>query len=169
MDVATLRALFEFNSWADRRTLESCAALAPEQFTRDLHSSFPTVRDTLVHIFGAEWLWLERWQGRMPTALPWAPNFPDHASVSARWAEVHRDLQRFVAGLTQERVERSFEVRTTSGGLYTQPLWQMMQHLANHGSYHRGQVATMLRQLGEKPPATDLILFYRERAAQPAS
>jgi uncharacterized damage-inducible protein DinB len=169
MDTETLRTLFEFNFWADRRTLESCAALTPEQFTRDLHSSFPSVRDTLVHIFGAEWLWLERWQGRMPTALPWAPNFPDHAGVSARWTEVHRDLQRFVANLTPEQVERSFEVRTTSGGLYTQPLWQMMQHLANHGSYHRGQVATMLRQLGEKPPATDLILFYRERAAQPAS
>jgi uncharacterized damage-inducible protein DinB len=169
MDTETLRTFFEFNFWADRRTLESCAALTPEQFTRDLHSSFPSVRDTLVHIFGAEWLWLERWQGRMPTALPWAPNFPDHARVSARWTEVHRDLQRFVANLTPEQVERSFEVRTTSGGLYTQPLWQMMQHLANHGSYHRGQVATMLRQLGEKPPATDLILFYRERAAQPAS
>jgi uncharacterized damage-inducible protein DinB len=169
MDIETLRTLFEFNSWADKRTLESCATLAREQFTRDLNSSFHSVRDTLVHIFGAERLWLERWQGQMPTALPWAPNFPDHSSVSVRWSEVDRDLRQFVAGVTQEDVNRSFEVRTTSGGLYTQPLWQMMQHLANHGSYHRGQVATMLRQLGEEPPATDLILFYRERAAQPAS
>lgn len=169
MDIKTLRTLFEFNSWADQRTLESCATLTPEQFTRDLKSSFPSVRDTLVHTFGAEWLWLERWQGRMPTALPWAPNFPDHASVSARWAEIDRDLRKFVAGVIQEDANRSFEVRTTSGGLYTQPLWQMMQHLANHGTYHRGQVATMLRLLGAKPPATDLILFYRERAAQLAN
>jgi uncharacterized damage-inducible protein DinB len=169
MDIETLRTLFEFNSWADQRTLESCAALTPEQFTRDLNSSFHSVRDTLVHIFGAEWLWLERWQGRMPTALPWAPNFLDHSSVGARWVEVDSDLRQFVAGLKPEDIGRSFQVRTTSGGLYTQPLWQMMQHLVNHGSYHRGQVATMLRQLGAKPVATDLILFYRERLAQPAN
>jgi uncharacterized damage-inducible protein DinB len=169
MDIETLRTLFEFNSWADKRTLESCFALTPEQFTRNLNSSFSSVRDTLVHILGAEWLWLERWQGRMPTALPWAPNFPDHANVSARWGEIDRDLWKFAAGVTQSDIDRSFEVRTTSGGLYTQPLWQMMQHLANHSSYHRGQVATMLRQLGAKPMATDLILFYRERLAQPAS
>lgn len=166
MDIKTLRTLFEFNSWADQRTLESCAPLMPEQFTRDLSSSFHSVRDTLVHIFGAEWLWLERWQGRMPTALPWAPDFPDYASVSARWSDVHRDLHQFVTRLTQEDIERSFEVRTTAGGLYTQPLWQMMQHVVNHGSYHRGQVATMRRQLDAKPASTDLILFYRERAAQ---
>jgi uncharacterized damage-inducible protein DinB len=169
MDIETLRTLFEFNSWADQRTLESCAALTPEQFTRDLNSSFHSVRDTLVHIFGAEWLWLERWQGRMPTALPWAPSFLDHSSVGARWVEIDRDLRQFVAGLKPEDIGRSFQVRTTSGGLYTQPLWQMMQHLVNHGSYHRGQVATMLRQLGAKPVATDLILFYRERLAQPAN
>jgi uncharacterized damage-inducible protein DinB len=167
MDIETLRTLFKFNSWAGQRTLESCAPLSPEQFTRDMSSSFHSVRDTLVHIFGAEWLWLERWQGRMPTALPWAPDFPDYAGVSARWSEVRRDLQRFVAGVTQEDGDRSFQVRTTAGGLYTQPLWQMMQHLVNHGSYHRGQVATMLRQLGAKPVSTDLILFYREHAAQP--
>ena len=126
------------------------------------------MRDTLVHIFGAEWLWLERWQGRMPTALPWAPNFPDYASVSTRWSEVDRDLLKFATDVTQDEADRSFEVRTTSGGLYTQPLWQMMQHLINHGTYHRGQVATMLRQLDVKPPATDSILFYRERLAPPA-
>jgi len=57
-------------------------------------------------------------------------------------------------------------IKTSSGGVFASPLWQMLQHLANHGSYHRGQVATMLRQLGCKPSGTDLIGFYRERAAK---
>lgn len=165
MDLQTLRRLYEFNAWADRRTLESCAVLTPEQFTQDMKSSFHSVRDTLVHIFGAEWIWLERWQGRSPTAFPWAPNFPDHTGVRARWMEVERDLQRFVEGLTQEDLDKSLQVRTMAGGIYTQPLWEMMQHVVNHGSYHRGQLATMLRQLGAKPAAEDLILFYRERNA----
>ena len=168
MDLQTLRLLYEFNSWADRRTLESCAALTLEQFTQDMKSSFRSVRDTLVHILGAEWLWLERWHGRMPAALPWAPNYPDHAAVAARWTEIERDMRQFVAVLSQSDLDREQQVRTTAGGLYTQPLWQMMQHVVNHGSYHRGQVATMLRQLGAKPVAEDLILFYRERNAAAA-
>jgi uncharacterized damage-inducible protein DinB len=165
MDLQTLCLLYEFNAWADRRTAESCAVLSPEQFTQDMKSSFHSVRDTLVHIFGAEWLWLERWNGRMPTAFPWAPNFTDLAMVRARWLEVERDLLNFVQNLDQQRLDAKMEVRTTAGGLYTQPLWQMTQHLVNHGSYHRGQVATMLRQLGAKPATEDLILFYRERNA----
>jgi uncharacterized damage-inducible protein DinB len=165
MDLQTLRRLYEFNAWADRRTLESCAVLTPEQFTQDLKSSFHSVRDTLVHIFGAEWVWCERWQGRSPTGLPWTANFTDYDSVSARWNEVLRDLQQFVEGLTQADLNRPLEVRTFAGGIYKQPLWEMMQHVVNHGSYHRGQIATMLRQLGAQPPTEDLILFYRESNA----
>src|ERR1700683_4623109 len=137
MDLQTLRRLYEFNAWEDRRTLESCAVLTPEQFTRDMKSSFHSVRDTLVHIFGAEWVWLERWEGRSPTALPWARNFPDYASVSARWLQVERALQQFVGGLTQADLDQVLERRTMAGGVFRQPLWEMMQHVVNHGSYHR--------------------------------
>jgi len=168
MDLQTLRRLYEFNAWADRRTLESCAVLTPEQFTQDMKSSFHSVRDTLVHILGAEWIWLERWDGRSPTALPWAPNFTDYESVRARWQEVERDLRQFVGELTQADLDRVLERRTMAGGVYTQPLWEMMQHVVNHGSYHRGQVATMLRQLGAQPAVEDLILFYRESNATQA-
>ena len=65
-----------------------------------------------------------------------------------------------------EDFARVYEYKTTPGVPQAAPAWQMLQHLANHGSYHRGQIATMLRQLGAKPQGTDLIGFYRERAAQ---
>ncbi len=70
MNADDIRTLFEYNSWANHRALESCAALSNEQFTRDLGSSFKSVRDTLVHICGAEWLWLERFHGRSHSTLP---------------------------------------------------------------------------------------------------
>ena len=69
MNVEDLRLLYDFNAWANRRTIEACASLTSEQFTRDLASSFRSVRDTLAHIYGAEWLWLERWHGRIPSAF----------------------------------------------------------------------------------------------------
>ena len=166
MDVADFRTLYDFNSWANRRTLEACAALTPEQFTRDLGSSFRSVRDTLAHIYGAEWVWLERWHSRTPSGLPVATDFPDLESVRRRLSDIDRNLIDYVASLTPQDIQRTVQFKTMAGVEISQPLWQCLQHLANHGSYHRGQVATMLRQLGAKPTGTDLIGFYRERSAQ---
>ena len=162
------RTLFAYDAWANRRMLDACAALAPEQFTRDLGSSFRSVRDTLAHIMGAEWLWLERFRGRSLASLPSADQFPDLVSLRARWTQVERDLLSYVDGLSAADLERSFDYRDTKGNPHSNLLWQTLQHLANHGTYHRGQVTTLLRQLGAKPVGTDLIGFYRERAAQAA-
>jgi len=160
------RNLYDFNAWANRRTLDACATLTPEQFTRDLGSSFRSVRDTLAHIYGAEWIWLERWHSRVPTGLPSPADFPDFETVQKRLTDIDRDLVDYVASLTADDVQRVIQFKTTAGTAFSQPLWQMLQHLANHGTYHRGQVAAMLRQLGTKAVSTDLIGFYRERAAQ---
>ena len=169
MDNNDFRLLYDFNAWANRRALDTCSSLAPEQFTRDLGSSFCSLRDTLAHIYGAEWIWHERWQGRVPSGLPSPADFPDFESIRKRLAEMDSTLIDYVAGLTAGDIRRVIEFKTTAGVAIAQPLWQCLQHLANHGSYHRGQIATMLRQLGAKPVSTDLIGFYRERAAAQAS
>lgn len=166
MNVEDVRLLYDFNAWANQRTLDVCARLSPEQFTRDLASSFKSVRDTLAHIYGAEWIWLERWHGRVPTGLPPATDFPDIDTVRRRFAEMDRNLVDYAASLTANDLNRVISVQTSSGATLAQPLWQMLQHLVNHGSYHRGQIATMLRQLGAKAVGTDLIGFYRERGAK---
>lgn len=166
MNVEDFRLLYDYNSWADHRTLEACAALNSEQFTRDLGSSFRSVRDTLLHIMQVEWLWLERWHGRSPTSFAPSAEYSNVESIRARWLEIERDLLDYVASLTPEEVQRVVQHKTTAGVPQAAPLWQMLLHLVNHGTYHRGQVATMLRQLDAKPSATDLIFFYRERAAQ---
>jgi uncharacterized damage-inducible protein DinB len=160
------RRLYEYNSWANHRTLEACAPLTDEQFTRDLHSSFRSVRDTLVHILLVEWLWRERWLGRSPDKYPPATDFPTLEAVRRRWTEVQSNLLGYVGSLKPEDLDRVFEYKTTTGAPQAEPLAQMLQHLVNHSTYHRGQIATMLRQLDAKPIGTDLIVFYRERAAQ---
>jgi len=160
-----VRTLYDRNSWANHRVLDSCSALTEEQFTRNLGSSFGSVRDTLAHILGAEWIWLERFQGRSPKKFPMPGDFPTPAAVRSRWAGLEQDMLRFVNRLSVEELNRMKEYTTFDGTVYAQPLWQPMQHLVNHSTYHRGQVTTLLRQLGAKPVATDLIRFYRNRAA----
>jgi uncharacterized damage-inducible protein DinB len=164
MNPAELVGLYEYNAWADRRALDAASALTPEQFTKPLGNSFSAVRDTLGHIFGVEWLWLERFQGRSPSAIPDAKQFETVGQLKAKWTEFEPVLLNFVRGLTQSDVDRVMEYKTMKFGVYTNPLWQSMLHLVNHGTYHRGQVTTMLRQLGAQPVLTDLMHFYRERA-----
>ncbi|MFZ0212981.1 MAG: DinB family protein [Candidatus Acidiferrales bacterium] len=165
MTLDNVRMLYAYNSWANRRVLDACSPLSPEQFTRDLRSSFPSVRDTLAHIMLAEWLWLERWLGRSP-AFP-VSDFSDFASIRTRWQTIEADLNAFMQKLSAADLDRVVEYKNTKGNAFSNPMWQMLQHLVNHGTYHRGQITTMLRQLGATPSTTDLIAFYRERSGKP--
>jgi uncharacterized damage-inducible protein DinB len=156
-------ALYDYNAWADRRVVEAAGALSKEQFVEPLGSSYSSVRDTLAHILGVEWLWLERFGGRSPASIPDGNEFTEISSLKARWTEFEPALLKFVRGLTQAELERVMEYKTMKFGVYRNPLWQSMLHLVNHGTYHRGQITTMLRQLGAQPILTDLMHFYRER------
>jgi uncharacterized damage-inducible protein DinB len=163
------RTLFAYDAWANRRSLEACATLTPEQFTRDLGSSFPSVRDTLAHIVGAQFVWLERFHGRVPPGLLPPADFPDLASLTARSNQIQQGLTDYVNTLSEADLTGKFDYQDLKGRTHSNVRWHTLQHLANHGTYHRGQVATLLRQLGAKPASTDLIAFYRERAATAGS
>jgi len=158
-----VRILYDYNAWANQRHLQAAEALTPEQFVKPMGSSFSSVRDTLAHICGAEWIWLERFQGRSPASLPDTTQFQDVASLRAHWNEQEARLLRFVREIKQTDLDRVFEYKTLKFGVYKNPLWQSMQHLVNHGTYHRGQITTLLRQHGAQPVLTDLMHFYRER------
>ena len=160
-----VRLLFDYNAWANQRSLDAAAQLSDEQFNKPLGSSFPSVRDTLVHICSGEWVWLERCNGRIPSAFPDLSSIQAISALREHWTPQAQQLLEFIQGLTQDDLNRVMEYKTFNFGVYKNPVWQSLQHLANHGTYHRGQVATMLRQLGAKPILTDLMHFYRERSS----
>jgi uncharacterized damage-inducible protein DinB len=160
-----LRLLFQYNQWADQRMLDACSSLTNEQFTRDLGSSFRSVRDTLAHIYGAEWVWNERIEGRSPASHVTGAAFPDLASVRVKLEEMDSFFIEYVSRLTPQDLERVIHYKSFAGEEFSNPIWQTLHQLTNHASYHRGQLTTLLRQLGAKPVTTDLIAFYRERAA----
>jgi uncharacterized damage-inducible protein DinB len=154
--------LFEYNRWANARVLSSTRSLTAEEFRKDLGNSFPSVRDTLAHILGAEWIWLMRWKGSSPPALLGAELFPTLRDLEKRWAAVEREQRDFVARASPSDLSRVISYVNTRGETWSYPLGIMMQHVVNHSSYHRGQTTTMLRQLGRIPAATDLLLFFDE-------
>lgn len=158
--------LVEYHIWARDRALAACTALPTEAFTRDLGNSFGSVRDTLAHLYGADEVWLERWLGNNPRGLPPATRFAELADLQRAWAALDPRLQSFVRGLGGDGLLRTITYTAFNGSAATLPYWQMLQHVVNHGSYHRGQVTTLLRQLGAPAPkGMDLVAFYRERTS----
>ena len=166
MQLDEARALIDFNYWARDRLLDAVAPLTPEQLQQDLRNSFPSVRDTLVHIALAEWIWHARWTGHSPTEMPRLfAEFTALDQIRAFWSEQEANIRTFMGVLTQADLTHEISYRTMNGQPGRSSFGEMIRHLVNHGTYHRGQVTTMLRQLGAAPPkSTDLIAFYRERA-----
>lgn len=162
MNLQDLRTLLEYHYWARDRLLDALEPLDSEQFTRDLGSSFKSIRDTVAHTYAAEWAWHSRWQGQSPTALLPSDQFPDLASIRAAWSAHEAKVRVFLEELGESGITRVFDYKLLSGQPGSSPFWQMLQHVVNHASYHRGQVTTMLRQIGAAPPKSmDMIAFYR--------
>lgn len=158
------RELLDYHVWARERVLAAVAAMSPEQFLRDLGNSFASVRDTVAHLYGADDVWLQRWRGGSPRQLPPATQYGDLAALRAAWAKLDPELRAFVHGLDAAGLARSLTYTAFNGQQATLTYAQMLRHVVNHGSYHRGQLTTMVRQLGAPPPkGMDLVAFYRER------
>ena len=164
MDKEHIQELYEYNRWANRRVLDAVSKLTADEFTKDLRNSFTSIRDTLAHIMSAEWIWLMRWKGVSPKEMLASSDFPSILLLRKRWAEVEQEQAEFILRVTQELLEAMISYTNTRGERWTYPLRQMMQHVVNHSTYHRGQVITMLRQLGAAPVATDFLLFQDARS-----
>jgi len=156
-DLSTLRNFFAFGRWANRMTLESAAALSTEEYARPVGGSFGSVQGTLAHIYGADWVWLERFRGRSPGGLPEGDDLLPLEDLARKWREVEAGQDAYIATLTQERLAEPLSYVAFSGDAFTRRLGDALLHLANHGTYHRGQVATLLRQLGHKAISTDFL------------
>jgi len=163
MNKQDVEYLYEYNRWANARLLDAASKLTPEQYSRDLQSSHRSVRDTLAHILAAEWIWLERWKGVSPNALLIPSEFPTVESLETRWAVVEGDYTAFLSGVTDGSLATVIAYTNTRGEEWAYPLGRMLQHVMNHSSYHRGQVTTMLRQLGAQVNPVDLLVFMDVR------
>ena len=159
-----LQLLIDYNYWARDRALDAISAITPEEFIRPMGNSFNSVRDTVAHICAAEHIWISRLKGEHPQGLRKPDRIPDVGAARKEWVELERELREQLARLGPEAVERNIEYQNLRGEDQSDLLWQMLQHLVNHGTYHRGQITTMLRQLDAMPPKSmDMIAFYRER------
>ena len=160
ISAAAVRELLLYTLWADRTMLSAIRAVPPEHLTREAGVSFGSLLGTMVHMLGSQKVWLARFAGQTLERRPGLEDFPDLLSWIHAWEEMAAGIEAFFAGLTDEHLADSISWTSSQGEPRTAPLWQPVLHLVNHSTYHRGQVISLLRQLGHRPPATDLIDYF---------
>ena len=167
MTLQDLGTLVDYHYWARDHLLAAVERLSSEQFTRRIESSFPSVRETLVHLWGAESIWLSRLEGRSPTGVPDGQHLTDAQALRTEWRDLETRLRTVLQRAGEDGVQGVVLYHTFNGAPQAQPLWQILQHIVNHGTYHRGQITTMLRQLGAAPArSSELFAFYRETSTR---
>lgn len=159
MNVATIERLFAYDLWANERIFTAVEALPDEERRRDMGNSFPSILDTLEHVVGAEWIWLQRWQGTNPTGPPDWYGGPELGALRDVLREIESERATYLAGLTDDDLGATLHYRLMNGEERQGPLGFLLAHVVNHSTHHRGQVVTMMRQLGHTPPMTDLLWF----------
>jgi uncharacterized damage-inducible protein DinB len=159
----TARQHLTYTKWASRRLVEAAAQLTEEERTRDFRHADKSVLGTLVHVFAADRIWLARITGN-PVARFIDPEADMKLSVLENdWPALHEKWLQWAATLDDSTMHAPARYNDLQGNEHTTPLWQIVLHVVNHATHHRGQVSAMMRAMGHKPPPLDLIAYYRTR------
>jgi uncharacterized damage-inducible protein DinB len=163
MTVSDLKTLFDYGYWANNKLFPVISQLTPEQFTKTIDGSHGSIRNTLVHMLSAEWGWLDRCGGpaRGPALDP--ADYPTPESVLPTWNNVEADFRDYLSKLHDEDLTRIVEFAIGGSVKRAMPLVELLQHAANHGVHHRGQVSLLLRLAGYAPENFDILIYYAER------
>lgn len=159
-----LKQMAVYNVWAHNKIMDVVLALPEEKQKAEILSSFSSLEKTMLHMWDAESIWWQRMKLDERLVIP-SENFKGTTrdvgngllSQSALW-------ERWVNNVSDHMLQHVFEFRNKKGDQIKMPIWQMLTHIFNHGTYHRGQLVNMLRQLGvKKIPQTDFSLWSRGR------
>lgn len=163
MDCRALQGLYAYHHWATDRLLAVLASVSDAELARPLGGSFGTARALLCHVLGAEWLWLERFRGRSPAG--WPDLSACHGAVDFRreWEAIKAEHAAVLTSLTPAALTTPLTYTNLLGRRFSYPFEEVLLHVVNHGTYHRGQLAHILRQLGHRPPATDYLVYRDEQ------
>lgn len=154
------RSLLGYTVWANRSQLAALTQIAPEDLVRDTGASFGSLLWTMGHLVGMERTWLARFLGNPLDPAPGPETYPDLPALWAAFDEHAAELEFYIASLTEDQLDLEVSWTSRAGEGRQQKLWQTLVHMVNHSTYHRGQVVTLLRQLGYQPPASDLTAYF---------
>src|ERR1700676_4878678 len=143
----TLRLHLDYSTWASRRLVEAAASLPPDQLTRDFGIADRGILGTLVHIYAADRVWLGRIQGNVPARFLDTETDMHLSVLENDWPALHHRWRQWAAPLDEDAIKNQIAYKDLKGNPYETPLWQIVLHVVNHATHHRGQVSGFLRAL----------------------
>lgn len=156
-----LRTHLDYSSWASRQLVEAAAQLGGEELNRDFATADRTVLGTLAHVYAADRTWLGRVLGNPPVTFLDPEKDLRIDVLQNDWPAIYEGWQRWAAQLDDDSTARRISYKDLKGDPYQTPIWQVVLHVVNHGTHHRGQAAGFLRSMGRTPPRLDLVAYYR--------
>ena len=162
MNLHELMELLDYNMWANNRLFEAATQLNSEQYFRDVKAGHGGIHGILTHIVGAQKVWLARWKMSSDTSLLQGKDVATLLELISIWERLSSETAEFLQTFTDQKVQESIQITTSTGKRFTHTFQEMIQHLVNHSTSHRGQVISMLRQFGIVPPNIDLITYFRQ-------
>jgi uncharacterized damage-inducible protein DinB len=156
-----LRTQLEYSQWANRLLVDVAGTLGPEELTRNFGTADKSVLGTLVHIYASERTWLNRLLGEPPAAFATDADYR-LSVVQEDWPALWQRWKEWADGVTDSVSHNSLSYKDLRGNDWKQPVWQIVLHVVNHSTHHRGQVSGFLRSMGHTPPPLDLIRYYRD-------
>lgn len=153
-----------YNVWANQKIVNTVNKLTDEQCRREINSSFNGIHLTLVHLWNAESIWWQRLKLMEHIEVPGELFSGSTAELCSQLLKQSKLWKEWAEESTDAALEHEFIYRNTKKEQFKQPVYEMMLHLFNHSTYHRGQLITLFRQVGfEQVPNTDLISFLRKK------
>jgi uncharacterized damage-inducible protein DinB len=162
MTLQEIRLLHAYNAWATNKLFDALAPCSAEETTTDMKSSHGSILGTMTHLVGAEKIWLARWVGTPGATMLKQSEVPTLTDLRKVWETTGYETARWLGSMTDKKLLDTFSMASAKGEIFTHVYWQAIQHVVDHSTYHRGQVITLMRQIGKVPPSTGLITFYRE-------
>ena len=162
MTADVLRSHLNYTAWASRRLVAAASALSPQELMRDFGSADHNVLGTLVHVYAGDRIWLGRIEGNPPARFI-VPEQDMHLAVLQNdWPALLERWKQWGSLLTEDSIHKEISYKDTKGNAYVSPIWQIVLHVVNHGTHHRGQISGFLRAMGHTPPPLDLRVYYQE-------
>ena len=154
-----------YNLWANRLISEVLLRVPDEQARQEMGGSFSSLQKTAEHVWVAECIWLQRLHMVEQVMVPSQASHGDMGDLCKQWLQCSEGLDNFATDIRDDRgLEHTFHYYNMAGEHQKSTVWECLHHVCNHSTFHRGQMVTLLRQLGiSKIPSTDLITYYRKR------
>jgi uncharacterized damage-inducible protein DinB len=157
---------YDYSYWANRRYVAVAEALTAGQLHQPHGHSWGDVHSLLVHMMSSETVWLRRWRGESPAAPLNPAAYPTLAGLKSAWADVETQMRAFIGSQTEDSLQAVIAYSNFKGEAFRVPLWQLLMHVANHDTHHRGELAAMFALMNVPHPEEEVIQYFLDLSGQ---